>query len=183
MKKRLCLFALSLLVLCVNAQQKVLVTDKEHLFTTEETSRIDSLLQGYYKKSGNLIVVCTDTLDVSTKTYKDSLIAVYTGDKLIKPYAIFLLLSRRNSKIQLESNELSRDSLGKKDTIDLTKIDNEKNEKAYVTEGTKKNLEEFMKIVSYGVPALKEKKREEGVTIICKKAMEFLDALPRKRVE
>jgi hypothetical protein len=166
------------------ATAQTLVTDKEHLFTTGEINRIDSMLQNYYKSTGNLIVVCTDTLDVATKMYKDSLIGFYTGNMLIKPYALFLLLSRKNSIIQLESNDLplSKDSSGKPDTIDLAKINTEKPESGHLAADTKARLGEFMKIVGYGVPALKEKKREEGVTIICLKAMEFLDALPKKEL-
>jgi len=162
---------------------QTLVTDKEHLFTTEEVNRIDSMLQNYYKSSGNLIVVCTDTLDVTTKIYKDSLITFYTGSISKKPYALFLLLSRKNSVLQLESNEFSEVNAEKPDTIDLTKDNAEHPESGYLTEVTKERLEELMKIVSYGVPALKERRREEGVTIICKKAMEFLDALPKKSTE
>lgn len=175
MKKAFCISAFSLFFLCANAQQKILVADKEHLFTTEEISRVDSLLQDYHKRSGNLVVVCTDTLDVSAKTYKDSLIKLYTGDKPIKPYAVFLLLSRKNSTVRLESNDLPTDSSVKKD---LTKT--EKEQSVYITEDRKEGLEEFMKIVTYGLPAFKEKKLEEGVTIICQKAMEFLDTLPKK---
>jgi len=152
-----------------NATAQTLVTDKEHLFTKEEINRIDSLLQNYHKSSGNLIVVCTDTLDVTTKMYKDSLIGLYTGNMLVKPYVLFLLLSRKNSIIQLDSNDLLMDISRIKDTTDLAKMNTEK-------------LEELAKIISYGVPALKEKKREEGVTIICSKAMEFLDALPKREL-
>lgn len=180
MKKAFCIAALSFFFFCANAQQKKLVTDKEHLFTTEEINRIDSLLQSYNKKTGNLVVVCTDTLDVRTKIYKDSLIKIYTGDKPIRPYAIFLLLSRKKSIVQLESNELPKDSSEKKEATDLTKLNSEKNEAGNASEDTKKGLEEFMRIISYGLPALKEKKLEEGVTIICKKAMEFLDLLPKR---
>jgi len=153
MKKIISILTCSLFALAINAQQIKLVTDKESIFTSEEINRIDSLLQAYKQSSGNLVVVCTDSLDVSTKAYKDSLIAKYTKDDAQKPYAIFLLLSRKNSIVLLVSNDLTKD------------IPN--------------RLEEFMKIVSYGVPALKEKKLEEGVTIICRKAMGFLDSLPK----
>jgi len=182
MKKTFCVSALSFSIICASAQKTILVTDKEHLFTTGEISRIDNLLQDYNQRSGNLVVVCSDTLDVSTKSYKDSLIEVYTGDKPLKPYAIFVLLSRKNSLIQLQSNDLTKDSLGKGHTTDAIKIDSGKNETGDASEETKQKLEEFMKIVSYGIPALKEKKREEGVTIICRKAMEFLDALPKREL-
>lgn len=182
MKKALCLSAFSFFFLCISAQQTLLVTDKEQLFTNEEISRINNLLQDYYKKTGNLIVVCTDSLDISAKAYKDSLIGLYTGNQPIKPYAVFLLLSRKNSAIRLESNELSNDSLGKKDAIELAKMNTESNQSADAIEDAREKFEAFMKIVSYGIPALKEKKREEGVTIICKKAMEFLDGLPKKQM-
>ena len=181
MKKTVFVCTLLLFLFCANAQQKTLVTDKEHLFTKDEFGRIDTLLQGYQKRSGNLVVVCTDTLDIRTKAYKDSLIGLYTGDRLIKPYALFLLLSRKNSAIQLESNELDKDSFGKKETIELTKTKGV-NEPSYVTEHTKERLQQLMKILSYGLPSLKEKKLEEGVTIICQKSMEFLDALPKKEL-
>lgn len=180
MKKLFCIPAFSLFLLCANAQKRKLASDKEQLFTTEEINRLDSLLQGYYKKSGNLIVVCSDTLDVTTKMYKDSLIKEYIGDELIKPYAVFLLLSRRNSTIQLESNDLSTSSPGKEDTADPAKKNSEKNDSAYLAKKSQETLNEFMKIISAGIPAFKEKKREERTTIICLKAMEFLDALPKR---
>jgi hypothetical protein len=179
---RILIYLFTFCVAFYNGNAQTLLTDKEHLFTSEEIYRIDSMLQNYYKTSGNLIVVCTDTLDVSTKTYKDSLISLYTGNLPNKPYAVFLLLSRKNSIIQLESNDLSKDSSEKKDTIDLVKVNAEKPPSIYPTNDTKERLDDFMKIVSYGVPALKEKKREEGVMIICKKAMEFLNALPKREL-
>ena len=142
-----------LFVLAMNAQQKKLVTDKESLFTKEEGIRIDSMLQAYKQSSGNLVVVCTDSLDVSTTVYKDSLVAEYSREDMHKTFALFLLLSRKNGLIQLVSNELTKDMPNR--------------------------MEAFLKIVSYGIPSIKEKRREEGVTIICKKAKEFLDSLPK----
>lgn len=136
----------------LNAQQPKLITDVESIFTAAETHRIDSLLQDYHHRTGNFIVLCTDTLDVSTDAYKDSLVEIYTPASPKKPYALFLLLSRKNSLVYLASNELTKD--------------------------VPNRLDEFLKIISYGVPALKEKKIEEAVTIISTKAMEFLDALP-----
>lgn len=136
------------------AQQKKLVTDKETLFTKEEINRIDSMLQAYRQSSGNLVAVCTDSLDVTTNAYRDSLVSEYTKDDVQKPYAVFLLLSRKNGTVQLVSNELGKD--------------------------IPYSVDDFIKIINYGVPALKEKKREEAVTIICKKIMELLDALPKK---
>lgn len=136
----------------LHAQQKKLITDVESIFTVAESNRIDSMLQDYHKRSGNYVIICTDTLDISTDAYKDSLVEVYTPESIQKPYAFFLLLSRRNSKVFLVSNEL--------------------------TEEVPNLMDEIYKIVGYGIPALKEKKVEEAVTIISKKAMEFLDSLP-----
>ncbi len=136
----------------LHAQQKKLITDVESIFTAAEINRIDSVLQDYHKRSGNYVIVCTDTLDISTDAYKDSLVEIYTPASPKKPYALFLLLSRKNSLVYLASNELTKD--------------------------VPNRLDEFLKIISYGVPALKEKKIEEAVTIISKKAMEFLDTLP-----
>lgn len=135
-----------------HAQQKKLITDVESIFTAAEINRIDSLLQDYHKRTGHFVVVCTDTLDISTDAYRDSLVEIYTPESLHKPYALFLLLSRRNSWVFLVSNELTKE---------LPNI-----------------TEELYKIVGYGIPFLKEKKIEEAVTIISIKSMEFLDALP-----
>ena len=147
--------------LCQCTKKRKLASDKEQLFTTEEINRLDSLLQGYYKKSGNLIVVCSDTLDVTTKMYKDSLIKEYIGDELIKPYAVFLLLSRRNSTIQLESNDLStKQSLGKRTQLIPPKKNSEKNDSAYLAKKSQETLNEFMKIIS-PLAYLHLKKRKE----------------------
>ena len=37
-------------------------------------------------------------------------------------------------------------------------------------------LKDFTDILAAGIPALKEKKREEGVTLMCLRAMQFLDS-------
>ncbi|MBL0153635.1 MAG: hypothetical protein IPP93_09140 [Chitinophagaceae bacterium] len=152
MRNTISILACLLFTANLNAQQPKLITDVELIFTAAEKGRIDSLLQDYHKRSGNYVVVCTDTLDISTDAYKDSLVEVYTPESIRKPYAFFLLLSRRNSRVFLVSNEL--------------------------TEEVPNLMDEIYKIVGYGIPALKEKKVEEAVTIISKKAMEFLDALP-----
>jgi len=56
----------------VVAQTKTLVRDREQLFTEAEVVRLDSMLQQYLSRTGNLLLIATDSLDVSTNTFSNA---------------------------------------------------------------------------------------------------------------
>jgi hypothetical protein len=134
------------------AQTIGLVHDKEKIFTDAETSRIDSLLQAYKQATGNLIAVCSDSLNINTEEYKAHLKAEFIPDPNFKPRTLLLLLSRKNSQVNMVAFNLP-----------------ETNE-----------WQHLMPIMDAGVGSFKAKKPAEGSLLICKKAMEYLDALPKK---
>ena len=137
-----------------SAQQLALLVDREEVLAPDARGRMDSLLNAYHDRTGNVLTFCSDSADVSIKTYQDSVEKAYASLAGREGYSIHVLVSRRHQKIQLASDNMAR--------FDRAKF------------------EEFMKIVSFGVPALKDGKRELGFTAICMKAMEFLDSLPPK---
>jgi hypothetical protein len=145
-------FALSLAFFTITiAQTKPLMVDKEKLFTDEAASRIDSMLQSYFLHSHNLMVVYTDSINIDAGGYQETMISEFIKDTINAPYALFLYLSKKNGQINLVSNSRLKEYA---------------------------NLNQLMPILGAGIPSLKEKKTEEGVVLICKKAMEFLNGLP-----
>ena len=126
--------------------------DKENLLTLQEAKRVDSLLQDYNIKSGNLVAVYTDTADVSINDFRDSVYVLF-GVPGKDIYSYILMLSRRNSQVFSTVNKKATPF---------------------------SSQQQLIGILEAGIPALKEKRREEGITLICKKAIEFLDKLPKR---
>ena len=126
-----------------------LVFDRESIFTAEEAGRIDSLLQDYFHRSNKIVAVITDTADVSDKAFHSRSIQEIARNAPPKTAVILVLLSRRRSMVNLASSELGT--------------------------GSPERFREFSEILAAGIPALKEKRREEGVTLMCMKAMQFLE--------
>lgn len=144
-----------LIQMCIgyaDAQSARLVIDKEDLFTTQEEAHIDSVLQAYHKKSGNLMALYTDTADVSAEYFGNRVEALFARDFTDSAYSYILMLSRNHS--------MMISSLNKKTDPFL-------------------NNELLLNILNTGIPSIKEKRREEVVLQIFNKAMEFLDSLPK----
>ena len=74
MKKYPALFIALLFFIGVTAQQKKLVLDHEKIFTAKEISSLDSMLQKYRRSSGRIVLISTDTVDVSTDQYATNLV-------------------------------------------------------------------------------------------------------------
>ena len=85
--------------LSANAQPSKLVVDKENLFTEKEIVSIDSLLQAYHKRSGNLVAVYTDTANVSEQPFLDSVYATFKKNGIDSAYSFTLTMSRKHSLI------------------------------------------------------------------------------------
>ena len=74
MKKYPALFFALLFFLAVTAQQKKLVLDHEKIFTAKEIASLDSMLQQYRRSSGRIVLISTDTANVSTEQYATNLV-------------------------------------------------------------------------------------------------------------
>ena len=138
----------------VCCQDAALVTDKENLFTGLEITHIDSLLQAYHKKSGNLVAVYTDSADISANDFGSKVYALFKKTSSDEAYSFILMMSRTHSHI-------------------FSTINNKTVPYA--------NQQQLIGILETGFVSLKEKRREEAVIKICTKAMEFLDSLPGRK--
>ena len=141
------------LITALQAQEQSLIQDREKIFTNEETHRIDSFLQIYRKKSGNLVAVYTDSSDISTNAFIETVYATYQSPGTDSSYSFILLMSRNNSLLFGSVNKHT--SLFMNDNL-------------------------LLGLMESGFQLLKEKKTAEGVTIICTKAMEFFDSLSKQ---
>ena len=135
-----------------NAQQSELVVDKENFFTEKEIVSIDSLLQAYHKRSGNLVAVYTDTANISNPDFGASVYATFKKPGTDSAYSYILMMSRKHSLLFSSVN---------KKTVPFI------------------NDQLLVGILEKGFASFKEKRRAEGVMIICSAAMSFLDGLPK----
>jgi hypothetical protein len=136
-----------------NSQQSKLVVDKENLFTETELASIDSLLQAYHKRSGNLVAVYTDTANISNTDFGASVYATFQKPRTDSAYSYILMMSRKHSLLFSSVNKKTMPFINDKLLIG---------------------------ILETGFASFKEKRRAEGVILILKKAMEFLEGLPKK---
>jgi uncharacterized membrane protein YgcG len=135
------------------AQQKKLVLDHEKIFTTKEIVSLDSMLQQYRRSSGRIILISTDTLDVSKEQYATNLVNQFVKGSANKPYIFMLLLSKKKVMILASIND---------------KV------KPFIKDRT------LLDILDAGIPSFKENRSAEGSMLVCKKAMQFLNTLPGK---
>src|SRR6186997_72006 len=153
MKKYPALFLALLFFIVATAQQKKLVLDHEKIFTAKEIASLDSILQQYRRSSGRIILISTDTVDVSTGQYATNLVNRFVKGSTNKPYVFMLLLSRKKVMILASINDKVKPFIKDRTLID---------------------------ILDAGIPSFKENRNAEGSMLICKKAMEFLNTLPGK---
>ena len=153
MKKYPALFVALLFFITVNAQQKKLVLDHEKIFTAKEISSLDSMLQKYRRSSGRIVLISTDTVDVSTDQYATNLVNQFVKGSTNKPYVFMLLLSKKKVMILASINDKVKPFIKQRTLLD---------------------------ILDAGIAALKEGRSAEGSMLVCKKAMKFLNTLPGK---
>ena len=153
MKKYPALFIALLFFIGVTAQQKKLVLDHEKIFTAKEISSLDSMLQKYRRSSGRIVLISTDTVDVSTDQYATNLVNQFVKGSTNKPYVFMLLLSKKKVMILASVND---------------KV------KSFIKDRT------LLDILDAGIPSFKENRTAEGSRLVCKKEMEFLNTLPGK---
>jgi hypothetical protein len=153
MKKYPALFVALLFFIGVTAQQKKLVLDHEKIFTAKEISSLDSMLQQYKRSSGRIIIISTDTVDVSSDQYATDLANQFVKGSTNKPYVFMLLLSKKKIMILASINDKVKPFIKQRTLLD---------------------------ILDAGIPAFKEGRSAEGSKLVCKKAMEFLNTLPGK---
>ena len=153
MKKYPALFLGLLLAIAVTAQQKKQVLDHEKIFTAKEIASLDSMLQQYRRSSGRIILISTDTVDVSKEQYATNLVNQFIKGSANKPYIFMLLLSKKKVKILASIND---------------KV------KPFIKDRT------LLDILDAGIPSFKNSQTAEGSRLVCKKAMEFLNTLPGK---
>jgi len=153
MKKCPALFVALLFFIAVTAQQKKLVLDHEKIFTAKEIASLDSMLQQYRRSSGRIVLISTDTANVSTEQYATNLVNQFVKGNTSQPYIFMLLLSKKKVMILASIND---------------KV------KPFIKERT------LLDILDAGIPSFKENRTAEGSRLVCKKAMEFLNTLPGK---
>lgn len=153
MKKYPALFFGLLFFIAATAQQKTLVLDHEKIFTAKEIASLDSMLQQYRRSSGRIVLISTDTLNVSTRQYADNLVNQFVPEGANKPFIFMLLLSRKNQMILASVNDKVRPFIKERTLLD---------------------------ILDAGIPSFGKKQSAEGSKLICKKAMGFLNTLPGK---
>lgn len=146
MKKLLVIF-LTCASLFSSAQQIKFVQDKEGLFTYDEVYSIDSLLQEYYQRTSNVIIIATDSSNVEDTSYKNEFYLQHFTGNNINVVGMMFLMSRKNQRIFLTAP------------------------KPLVTYVSQPLL---MELIKPGLPAIKEQRREEGVMLICNEIMKFL---------
>jgi hypothetical protein len=153
MKKHILLFTGLVLAAISYSQREPLVLDNEKMFTRAETKRLDSMLQAYRAKTKNIVLIYTDTADLSLRKYPDSLAIKYSPDSLAKPYIFMLLLSREKDLVLASVNDKV-----------LTVIPRP----------------ELFKILDAGIPSIQKGRKEEAARLICEKGMLFLDELKKE---
>ena len=153
MKKYPALFVGLFFFIAAAAQKNKLVLDHEKIFTAREVASLDSMLQQYRQRSGRIIIISTDTLDVSSPQYATNLVNKFVKGSANKPYVFMLLLSRKKVMILASIND---------------KV------KPFIKNRT------LLEILDAGIPSFKENRTAEGSKLVCKKAMEFLNTLPGK---
>lgn len=152
MKKYTVLFYALIFFIAANAQQTSLVLDKEDLFTETEEKRIDSLLQAYHQKSGNLMALYTDSADISEKDFGYRVYSLFKKPGSDNAYSYILMMSRNHSFLITTVNKITASQV---------------------------NQQQLEALMEKGFASFKEKKREEGVVKIFEEAMEFLDTIPK----
>ena len=153
MRKYPALFLGLLFFIAVTAQQKKLVLDHEKIFTAKEIASLDSMLQQYRRSSRRIVLISTDTANVSTEQYATNLVNQFVKGNTSQPYIFMLLLSKKKVMILASIND---------------KV------KPFIKERT------LLDILDAGIPSFKENRTAEGSRLVCKKAMEFLNTLPGK---
>jgi len=153
MKKYPALFVGLLFFTAIAAQERKLVLDQEKLFTPKEITSLDSILQQYRRSSGRIVLISTDTADVSSEKYATNLASRFVKGSTHKPYIFMLLLSKTKVMILASVNDKVKPFIKNRTLLD---------------------------ILDAGIPSFKENRTAEGSRLVCKKAMEFLNTLPGK---
>jgi len=154
MKKIIVLLVAFIVTHSLSAQEKVLLLDQERLFTSSELKKMDSLLQHYYKTTGNYIgIVTTDTLDRNPGDYSTHFAQQQGLTDSKNNYGLILLLSRKQELIYLTG------------TGQLLRLN----------EVAPQAQEALQSIIGTGIPYLQEKRTADGVIKICQEAMKFIE--------
>ena len=138
------------LIIAVQTKAQSYVLDIEKYLSPEEAARVDSMLAGFHKRTGKLVLMSTDTLNIQDPSYKNDLFSRYYPNSTSTEKVMMLILSRKNQLVQI--------TMGR-------------NLKPFFSD------QEITEMIFAGAPALQAKRREEGVTTILRKAMEALNAL------
>jgi uncharacterized membrane protein YgcG len=144
---RLALFFIFLFVALQTCAQSY-VLDKEQYLNVEEIARVDSMLSAYHKRTGTVVLMSTDSLDIKSPTYVSEIFKRYFPDSASSNRVLMLLMSRRNQYVTMVASKPLAPYINQQQLLDM---------------------------ISAGAPSLQAKRREEGVTNILKKAMETLD--------
>jgi len=57
----------------------------QKIFTAKEITGLDTMLQKYRETTGRIVLISTDTLDVSSQYYADNIVNQYVTDTANRP--------------------------------------------------------------------------------------------------
>jgi uncharacterized membrane protein YgcG len=138
------------LIITIQTHAQLYVLDLEKYLSPEEATRVDSMLAGFHKRTGKVVLMSTDSLNIKEPSYKSNLFSRYYPDSTSNERVMMLVLSRKNQLVQIT---MSRNLL------------------PFFTD------QKITEMIFAGAPALQARRREEGVTTILRKVMEALEAL------
>jgi uncharacterized membrane protein YgcG len=136
------------LFIAVQASAQSYVLDKEQYLNTEEIVRVDSMLAAFHKRTGSVVLLSTDSQNIRSPLYNSEIYNRYFPDSTSSTRVLMLLMSRKNQYVTMVAS---------KPLI------------PYISQ------QQMLEMIGAGAPALKVKRREEGVVIILKKAMDALE--------
>ncbi|HLO81056.1 MAG TPA: TPM domain-containing protein [Chitinophagaceae bacterium] len=136
------------LIISVQTSAQSYVLDKEQYLNAEEIARVDSMLAAFHKKTGSVVLMSTDSLDIKSPLYTSEIYQRYFPDSTSSTRILMLLMSRKNQYVTMVASKPLATYISQQQMLDM---------------------------IFAGAPALQAKRREEGVVIILKKAMEALE--------
>lgn len=145
-------FLFIFLIIAIQTSAQSYVLDQEKYLKPDEVARVDSMLSAFHKRTGTVLLMSTDSLDINSSDYNNKIFQRYFPDTTSSNRVLMLLMSRKTQFVKIVASKSLLPFIDQVQMLDM---------------------------INAGAPSLRAKKGEEGVTLILKKAMETIDKLPR----
>lgn len=145
-------FLVIFLIIAIQTSAQSYVLDQEQYLKPEEVARVDSMLSDFHKRTGTVLLMSTDSLNINSADYTNKIYQRYFPGTTSSNRVLMLLMSRKTQVVKMVASKPLTTFIDRMQMLDM---------------------------INAGAPSLRAKKGEEGVTLILKKAMEELDKLPR----